>query len=311
MRIAIIGSGAMGALYGGLFAENDPDADVTLLDIWEEHVAEINENGLRIERPALDEPPVTVDVPATTDPTSVDPVDLAIVFVKSMYTADAVRDADPLLGDDTDVMTLQNGLGNPERIAEHVPEERVIGGVSMFGSTLLGPGRIRLTSLGGSRFGRYYGANDDRVDAVADHFDRAGLHPEIVEEPRDAIWEKVLLNISVNPVAALARSRTGAITGTDAGRRLLDRTLAEGLAVARAEGRDLSDDIADEIKEALTGSGDSKPSMFQDVDAGRPTEIETLNGEVVRRAETHGIDVPVNRTLSDLVRLTEASWNEQ
>lgn len=308
MNVAIIGSGAMGALYGGLLA--DAGADVTMTDVWQEHVDAMNEEGLTIEQPATDDPPLTVDVTATTDPGEVAPVDLAIVFVKSTHTGAAVENATPLIGADTDVLTLQNGLANPEAIAEHVPDERVLGGVTTFSSETVGPGHIRHTVIGESKFGRYFATHDEGVEAVAERFAAAGLNPEIVDDPAEAIWEKVLLNIGVNPVSALARVRNRVILDSAGGFRVLERAIREGIAVANAEGQSFDGEVLEDVEAVIDNAGDSKPSMCQDVEAGRRTEIETLNGEIVRRADERGIEVPVNRTLSDLVRLTERGTGE-
>ncbi len=304
MRVAILGSGAMGALYGGRLAA--AGIDVTLVDVWEDHVDAMNADGLTIEQPATDEPPVTVEVTATTDPAAANPVDLVIVFVKSTQTAAAVTDAGELV-EDTEVLTLQNGLGNPEAIADYVPDDRILAGVTTFGSELVEPGRVRMTVVGDTRFGRYFTENDAVVEEVAALFRQAGFETETVAEPQNAIWEKVLLNIAVNPVAALADVRTKAITGSEPGRRVLDALLAEGIQVAEADGAELPAGIADEIRTLIAGAGDSKPSMAQDVAAGRQTEIETMNGEVARRAETYDIEAPVNQTVADLVRLIDAT----
>lgn len=294
----------MGALYGGRLAA--ADVEVTLVDVWEAHVDAMNADGLTIERPATEQPPLEVDVAATTNPATVGPVDLVIVFVKSTQTGTAVSDAGELV-EDAEVLTLQNGLGNPEAIAEYVPRDRILAGVTTFGSELVGPGRVRMTVVGDTRFGRYFRENDEVVDDVAEVFRAAGFETETVAAPQNAIWEKVLLNIAVNPVAALADVRTKAITGTEPGRRLMDALLAEGIRVAEADGAELPEGIAAEIRSMVAGAGDSKPSMAQDVAAGRQTEIETLNGEVARRAETHDLDATVNQTVADLVRMIDTT----
>lgn len=300
MKTAIIGSGAMGSLFGGLLAADGHD--VTLVDVWEEHVRTINENGLVIATPDGEER--TIDVPAVTDPKSIDSADLVVVFVKSIHTEDAIRNAEPVL-DDADVLTLQNGLGNPETIAEYVPEERIVVGVTAHGSTLEGPGRITHAGEGQTTVGRYFAENDAGVERIAEALTAAGIETDVADDVRDAVWEKVLVNVGINAITALARVRNGRLVETDPGARLLEAAVIEAAAVARAEGRTVRDDVVSYVRNVADATGANESSMRQDVETGRETEIERLNGEVVRRADDHGIDVPVNRTLTDLVRLAE------
>lgn len=150
MRIVIIGSGAMGSLFGSLLA--DDGHEVTLVDLWEEHVRALNENGLVVS--TADGPDRTIDVTAVTDATAAGDADLVVFFVKSIHTESAVEDAAPLFDDDVDVITVQNGLGNAEAIAEHVPEDRIIGGVTSQEAILEGPGRITHAGRGPTSIGR-------------------------------------------------------------------------------------------------------------------------------------------------------------
>jgi 2-dehydropantoate 2-reductase len=305
MDVAVLGSGAMGSLFGGRLAQ--AGMAVSFIDVWEEHVDALNDAGLVIE--TSDGTERVSDVRATTSPGSVGPVDLLLVFVKSIHTRDALVDATPLL-DGADVLTLQNGLGNPETLAEFVDESRVIAGVTAHGSTMVGPGHIRHAGSGQTTIGRYFVENDDRVTAIAERFAAAGIDTTVSSEITDAIWEKVLVNVGINAATALARVRNERLTTADPGQRLVDRAVSEAAAVADAEGIDIRTDIVDHVLEIADRTGSNRSSMRQDVEAGRTTEIETLNGAVVNRAEAHGIDTPVNRTLADLVRLAETGSNE-
>lgn len=305
MDVAVIGSGAMGSLFGGRLAQ--AGMEVSFIDVWEEHVEALNDAGLVIE--TAEETERVPDVCATTSPASVGPVDLLLVFVKSIHTREALADAAPLL-DGADVLTLQNGLGNPETLAEFVDESQVIAGVTAHGSTMVGPGHIRHAGSGPTTIGRYFVENDERVTAIADRFTNAGIDTAVSSDITDAIWEKVLVNVGINAATALARVRNERLTTADPGRRLVDRAVSEAAAVAVAEGIDIRDDIVDHVLEIAERTGANRSSMRQDIEAGRTTEIETLNGEVVNRAEAHGIDTPVNRTLADLVRLAETGYAE-
>lgn len=300
MHVAILGSGAMGSLFGGKLA--DSGVPVTLVDVWEEHVAALQENGLELETPVGNHK--RIEVEATTDPETVDDVDLVVVFVKSIHTAEAIEDAESLL-ENADVLTLQNGLGNPETIAEYVEEPWIIAGTTAHGSTLLGPGRIRHAGHGSTTIGRYFVDNDDRIRTIADRLSDAGLPTDVSGKIHEEIWEKVLVNVGINAATALSRVRNGRLAAEASGRRLVEAAVGEATAVARAEGYSIREDIADHVLSIAEQTAENRSSMRQDIEAGRKTEIETLNGEVVRRAEQLGIEVPVNRTLADLVRLAE------
>lgn len=301
-RIAVLGSGAMGSLFGGLLAANGED--VTLIDTRTEHVGAIEAEGLQI-RSAGDER--TVDVPATTDPASVGRVELLIVFVKSYQTRDALAGTPEVLAGEPDVLTLQNGLGNAETIAEFLPEANVVAGVTAHGATIEGPGRVFHAGEGPTTIGRYYRANDDRVDAIARSLSAAGIETAVSAAIRDDIWRKVLVNVAINAPTALAGVRNGLLARTDPGRRLVETATTEAARVARSEGRDVpsEEDLLDHVLDVATRTGENRSSMLQDLAAGRRTEIEHLHGAVVERAEAHDLPAPVNRTLADLVRLAE------
>jgi 2-dehydropantoate 2-reductase len=302
LRVAVLGSGAMGSLYGGRLAASG--YDVTLVDVWAEHVETIRDEGLRIRSTDGEE---TVEVAATTDPGSVGPVDLVVVFVKGTATRTAMAEAtEPTLIDDhVDVLTLQNGLGNPETIAEFVPSERVIAGVTAHGATMVGPGRISHAGEGPTSIGRYFTENDDGVDRVASALCDAGFETTVTDDVRGAIWGKVLVNVGINAPTGLARVDNGALVATEPGRRLVEAAVTEAARVARHEGHDVRDGVVEHVLAVAEATGENRSSMRQDVEAGRATEIDRLHGAVVDRAEEAGIDVPVNRTLADLVRLAE------
>lgn len=300
MKIAVIGSGAMGSLYGGLLAADG--ADVTLIDVWGEHVEALRRNGLTMETP--EGTIETIPVDATTDPTGLAGIDLAVILVKGTHTRAAVENAADLL-EDASVLTLQNGLGNPEQIATVVDESAVLAGVTGHGSTLVEPGYIRHAGRGQTIIGNYFVESDDRATAIADRFEEAGIETEVSTDIRRDIWEKVAVNVGINAATALARVPNGKLAEAEAGKRLLKAAVEECVLIAEAEGHEIREDIVEHVRDIAKATGSNESSMYQDIEADRPTEIETINGEVVRRGESRGIKAPVNRTLSDLVRLAE------
>lgn len=320
MQVAVLGAGAMGSLFGGLLAA--AGEDVTLLTRDAEHVAAVREQGLRIvdatgDGAAADESEARTDrriqVPAATDPATVGQVDLVIVFVKSYATAEAMADADPLLGPETDVLTLQNGLGNAETIAEFVAPERVLAGVTTHGAVRREPGTVVHTGRGDTALGRWAGgtadgrAPDDRAHAIATRLTAAGVPTDVVDDPELLVWEKVLVNVGINAPTALARVENGTLARTEPGRRLLRTAVTEAERVARAQGHDVREDAVEYALSVAERTASNRSSMRVDLESGRRTEVESLYGAVIERAERAGIEVPVVRTLADLVRLADRS----
>jgi 2-dehydropantoate 2-reductase len=298
MRVAVVGAGAMGCLYGGRLAE--AGVDVALVDVWKEHVDTINANGLHITGVSGDR---VVRVPATTDPETVGEVELVLLFVKSYDTAKAVRGSMPLIGGDTYVLTLQNGLGNIEAIAEAVGLGRVLGGTTSHGSTLLGPGEIRHAGIGPTVVGALERGSRGMAEKVADTFKGAGLHTKVSSDVRGDIWGKVLVNLGINALTALTGLRNGQLLEVPELRRLMRLAVEEGMRVATADSVDLGSlDHVAHVYEVAEATAANRSSMLQDVERGRRTEIDALNGAVVGLGERLGVETPVNTALTALVK---------
>lgn len=293
-----MGAGAMGCLYGGHLAE--AGVDVSLMDVWREHVDAINAKGLHMTGVSGDR---VVHVPATIDPETVGEIDLMLLFVKSYDTAQAMRDSGPLIGGDTCVLTLQNGLGNLEAITEVVGAGRVLGGTTSHGSTLVGPGEIRHAGVGPTVIGTLDGGSRSMAETAADMFNGAGLQTRVSGDVRGDIWGKVLVNLGINALTALTGLRNGQLLEIPELRLLMRLAVEEGMMVAEADGVDLSiiDHVA-HVYEVAEATGANRSSMLQDVDRGRRTEIDALNGAVVGLGEKLGVETPVNRALTSLVK---------
>ena len=302
MRVVVLGAGSLGSLVGGLLASTG--ADVTLLGRESEHVEAVRENGLRLVRPDGEGTDLLVDVQTATDTAVADDADLLVVCVKSYDTDGAMRSVTPYL-DKTDVLTLQNGLGNAETIAAHIPRERVIAGTTTHGAVVESPGVVRHAGRGDTTLGRYFTPNDDRVRDAARLLTDAGVETTVTDDPEAAVWTKVLVNAGINAATALARVSNGALVEYEPGERLLERAVREGTRIAQAEGVDLPENCVERTRAVAERTATNRSSMRQDVEAGKRTEIEALNGALARRADDHGVDAPVNKTLTDLVRLTE------
>lgn len=305
LRIAVVGAGAIGGTLGFLLAE--AGCDVTLVDIDAAKVALLREQGLTVIMPDGEER--RRPVKATTDPSEVGVVDLVQISVKGYQTTGAAATARPLVGPGTYVLSLQNGLKNLQRISEVLEDAIVVGGVTAHSAMPLGPNVIKYNGgLGGISIGRYDGVEDPGLQRLIDAFTAAGIPTNrIAGDVRIPIWRKLLANVSCNAVAAL--------TGFT-GRQLVEfqptndliRALAEETAeVARAQGFEFAElEFAGEFAiKALSGVGDNKISMLQDVEAGRRTEIDTLNLAVVERGEVYGVDTPLNWMIGILIQALE------
>jgi 2-dehydropantoate 2-reductase len=309
MHVVVLGAGSLGSLVAGrLAAVSNGDADgelaVTLLGREGDHLQRIRERGLRLTRPDGREETVALDV--STDYEIGADADVLVVLVKSYDTADAMAAVAPHLGDAA-VLTLQNGLGNAETIAEYVPAARVVEGTTSHGAVLDGAGHVRHAGTGQTTIGRWVGENDARVTALADALTTAGVETTVTGDPERAVWTKVLVNAGINAATALARVPNGALVEQDSGERLLCRAVEEGEAVARACGVAVPDDVVERTRAVAERTATNRSSMRQDLERGQRTEVESLNGELARRADEHGVQAPVNETLADLLRLTESA----
>ncbi len=298
MRIAIVGAGAMGSLFGGLLAE--AGEDVVLVDVWEEHMRAINERGLRIRGVSGDR---VVRVKATTKHAEVGVVDLVLLQVKSYATEKAIRDALPMVGERTVVLTLQNGLGNVEKIAAVVGRERVLAGTTAHGATVLGPGEIYHAGRGPTVIGEVDGRITDRVKAIAELFNRAGIETEVTDNIMGAVWTKMLANVAINALTAITGLYNGELLELEETKAVMLKAVDEAVAVAKAMGiKLLVEDPHEFVLGIARATATNKSSMLQDVERGRRTEIDAINGMIVHYGRELGIPTPVNEALVAAVK---------
>lgn len=306
MKIAILGgAGATGAVIGAPLAHYG--LDVTLLDNNQTAVDAINANGLQITEKSG---AVTcLSVRATSDPTAVGLVDLLVVLVKCYQTVDAVRSALPLIGPQTVVLSLQNGWGNADAIASVVAPTRVLAGVTYHSATTLAPGQIRHTGQGETLLGEQAGELSPRVQRIVDLFNQAGVPTTASTDIRTTIWEKLALNSAVLPTAALLRFQTHQLGEHEGARSLMQALLQETVNVAQAQQIPLRFDERWAAILSLTQRAiGAKPSMLQDVEAHRRTEIDVINGAVVATGQRCGIATPHNQTMVWMVKAREATF---
>ena len=315
MKITILGAGAMGSLFGGLLAE--AGASVALLDINQQHLDAIRHNGLRLDTDtgsrcitqlASARPEQWTDVP-----------DLLMIFTKTHEIAAALTSARHLIRPATWVLTLQNGLGNVEAISAFVPRDRILVGVATIPADFLGPAHI--ASHGGGQIRMGHAGNSALTDhpghrpfndccmlcQVVDLFNRAGLPAIADPNVWAAIWEKVAFNAAFNALCAVTGCTVDQIALVPSAPTLALAVVAETIAVAHAAGipANLERTQSTVLRSFKTHAG-HQPSMLQDINAHRPTEINSINGAIVRAAQAHNLPVPHTEMLHTLVSLIEA-----
>lgn len=293
----------MGSLFGGLLAASGED--VTLVDVWREHIEAINSRGLGIEGIWGER---IIRVKAVNDPQEVDPVDLIIILVKSYDTVQATRDALHMARGGTIFLSLQNGLGNIKRISAVAGRKRVIRGVTSHGSTLLGPGEIRHAGEGHTTIGELDGQETARVGRICETFNRAGIETYVSPNILGDLWSKVLVNVGINPFTALTGLRNGELMDHPPLMEAMRLAVEEVVEVTEAIGVEITlEDPVSRVYEVAKATASNRSSMLQDIEKGRKTEIDALNGAVVKIGESVGVETPVNRVLTAAVKGLEAS----
>lgn len=298
MKTAIVGAGAMGSLFGALLSE--AGNDVSLYDVWQEHVDAINANGLQIEREGVRR---SVRITATSNPEEIGQSDLVILFVKSTQTKTASAAARQLAGESGLALTLQNGMGNADVIAQNFDPVRILAGTTSHGATLLEAGCIRHAGVGPTTLGAWSTSETGLENArrVADFFTTAGIETRAVDDVHSVVWNKLLINIGINAITALTGIKNGRLLDLEATRDISRAAVQEAMAVARSVNVRINENAVEHVFEVAQATAANRSSMGQDVDNRRQTEISTINGYVVQEAGRLGLDVPVNRTLSALV----------
>jgi 2-dehydropantoate 2-reductase len=303
MRFGIIGSGALGSLFGGWV--HAAGHDVHLVDTWAEHVRVITERGLRIE--TSDGEATVVHPPATTDPADIGGVDVVVVLVKARHTETAIEAAAPLIGDETLVVTFQNGFGNVETIRETVPERRVLGGTTEIAARIVEPGTTQNTGDGATVVG---GADRKAARRVADALSQAGIATEVADDAVSHVWNKQFIAVGVKPIAVLTGLRDGPLAEYHSTRHVLETLVEEAAAVARAKGIEIRDDPVGFVHDFCDRNYAHLSSALQDAQEERPTEIDYVNGAIVRYGEEVGVATPYNRAVTNLVDGKERSYLE-
>lgn len=307
MRIVIVGPGAMGCLLAAFLAKTKEE--IWLLDKSAERADKINERGISVEGISGE----WVSRPkAASDAKEIGKADLVVIAVKSYDTKSAVTHARPVIKDDTAVLTLQNGIGNIEIISEAVGPDKVIGGVTNLGATLLDAGKVKHAGRGETVIGRIDGRIPVEMREIREIFNKVGLETRISRDIKGLLWSKLIINVGINALTAITRLNNGRLTEFEGTRRILREAVSEALRVAKRKRIKLIyDDPLAKVEAVCEATSANVSSMLQDVLRKKRTEIDFINGVIVRHAQELGIPVHANTMLVDLVKTIESSYDLQ
>ena len=305
MKIGIVGAGAMGCVYAALMA--DAGNEVWAIDTWQAHVDAITANGLRLEGASGDR---TVTLGATSDPATVGPCDLVIVATKAPQVEAAATGARALLGPETTVLTIQNGLGSAAKVARILGEQRVIVGVvGGFGASIVAPGHAHHNGMELVRLGEAHGAVTPRLERIAALWRESGFRVKCFDDIDQLVWEKLICNVCFSGTATLTGLTVGEIMADADAWPIASGCAAEAYRVARAKNIRLDfDDPVGYVHDFGAKIPGARPSMLLDHLAGRRSEIDAINGAIPPEALALGLEAPYNTLVSALVRAKETGF---
>jgi len=306
MRIAIIGTGAMGSVYAGLLG--DAGLDIVAIDTWQAHIDAIRRDGLRVSGASGER---VARISATTDARKAGPADLVIIATKADGVEAAARAAREILTGDGVVLTIQNGLGSAEKVAAIIGEARtMIGVVGGFGASIPQPGHVHHNGWEFVRLGEYRGGTSARLEAIADIWRKGGFKVALFTDIHQLVWEKFICNVAFSGTCTLTGLTIGEVLADADAFSVAAACAREAYAVARAKG--IAVDIDDPVAyvrafgEKIPGA---RPSMLLDHMAGKRCEIDVINGAVPRIGAEIGVPAPVNTTLAALIRARERAFD--
>ena len=302
MKIAIVGTGAMGSVYAALFAA--AGHEVWAIDRWQEHVDAMRSKGLRLEGASGDR---TVKVNATTNPADAGPCDLVVLATKAMHVAQAAQALEPLLRPSTPVLSIQNGLGGPETAAAVLGRERVmVGVVGGFGASMRAPGHAHHNGMELVRLGEFGGPITPRLKQVEDTWRSAGFRVKVFDDIDQLVWEKLICNCALSGPCAVSGLTTGELMADPDTAHISAACATEAFQVARRKGVKLGfDDPVAYTREFASKIPKARPSVLLDLMAKRRSEIDVINGSIPRVGKELGVAAPVNEAITALVRALE------
>lgn len=305
MKIAVIGPGAMGCLIAS-FLKIKTKEEIWLLDNNPERAKRINDDGIRVEGISGE---FSIKLDVTADPKEIEISDLVIICVKSYSTEEACKNIKDLVSDKTYVLSLQNGIGNVQILNDYFGPEKIIAGITNHGSTLLGVGHVRHAGKGDTIIGTSRGKVLGPIRDVANLLTRCGFETKVSKDIDSIIWSKLIINVGINALTAIVRVKNGKLIEYDETRVLLRGAVQEAVKIVKRKRIKLVyDDPIQKVESVCKATAMNVSSMLQDVLNKKRTEIDFMNGAIVRQAKALGIPTPVNEVLTNLVKTIEITY---
>ena len=300
MRIAVIGAGAMGSIYGGHLSQQN---EVILVDTNQQVVEQINKEGLLVDENGTT---VCYQPRALCDTSEEKPVDLVILFVKALFSRVALESNAALIGPDTRLMTLQNGAGHEDLLKEFVSEDRVIIGTTEDNGAVLGLGHVRRGGTGVTNVGMLTEDQDGFLARLKENFDSCGFEVRIHENIQYLIWDKLFTNVSLSALTGILQVDMGYIAADDFTWKLCCQLIHETILTAAAAGLEFDEEaVKEKVRKTSLNNPQGCTSIRADLRDGRRTEVDTISGAVVRAAARYGVDVPGHTFVVNLVHAME------
>ena len=307
-KVAVLGAGAMGCLFGGLMAEKG--LDVTLIDVWKEHVDAINSKGLKMDGHGGDR---YIKIKATTNPSTLKPVDAIIIMCKATALEKALTNAKNIIGDKTMLMSFQNGIGHEAIMQKIAGKEKVLGGTTTQASNVLGPGHIKNHAALPSWIGEYEGGMSDRVKDLAETFTAHNLETIAVPDIKKRKWMKLFALTAIGPLSSIFDLHHTDLyisnKNQEVSRELGKKIILETREVAKADGVDVTEDECLEMFNKIVDSKQTnKSSMCFDILNKRKTEIDFISGAVSKIGKGHGVKTPMNDLMYKMIMVKEGMY---
>lgn len=300
MRIAVIGAGAMGSIYGGHLSLHN---DVWLVDTNQAVVDQISQNGLILQEDGSD---VVYHPTAVTSTEGVGPVDLVILFVKALFSRAALKGNQGIIGPDTYLLTLQNGSGHEDILSEFAPEDHIIIGTTEANGAVLAPGHVRHGGSGKTNIGMLTEDKGGFLPRLKDCLDTCGFQGCIHENIQQLIWNKLFTNVSLSAVTGVLQVPMGFIAGNEHAWNITRQLIHEAVAVAHGLGLEADEaEITGKVRQTSLGSPEGITSICADLRDGRKTEVNTISGSVVRASKKCGVPAPTHEMIVELVHAME------
>ncbi|WP_052391887.1 ketopantoate reductase family protein [Paraburkholderia bannensis] len=306
-KVAIVGSGAMGSVYAGLMVS--AGHEVHAISLWPDHVAAMQEKGLRVEGASGDR---TVPIHASTTTAGIGVCDLVIIATKAFDVEAAARSCEQLLGPNTVVQTIQNGLGSAEKAAAILGENRIaVGVVGGFGASIRAPGHAHHNGMEMIRFGAYRGLPKEDLEQSAEIWRSSGFKVAIFDDIDQMVWEKLIMNVAFSGTTCATGMTIGEVMGNPNAWSVAKGAAEEAIAVAKAAGihLDVGDPI-EHIRKLGSKIPNARPSMLLDYNLRRRGEVDAINGSISREGRKYGVPTPVNDTVVGIIKAREAGFTD-